>query len=94
MGGIGACGCKDPPRGVDDLDMSETTPRGFNKVFGIGLSRTGTTSLDVAMWHLGLTSLHNPHPERSVAGDFAFMDEHDAASDISIAHAFVALDEA
>jgi hypothetical protein len=39
--------------------MEFTCP--LNKVFGIGLSRTGTTSLTVALQMLGFKSIHWPH---------------------------------
>ena len=68
--------------------------RRFNRVFGIGLSRTGTTSLDAALWHLGLTSRHNPDPARMLAGDFSPIDDADAATDIAAAAVFRELDAA
>lgn len=33
------------------------------KVFGIGLSRTGTTSLGTALNQLGIKTIHYPHDE-------------------------------
>lgn len=75
---------------------AEPTPisRGwpFNKVFGIGLSKTGTTTLDGAFTLLGLRSVHYPFPERMVAGDLAFLDNLDAATDISITAYYRELD--
>jgi len=68
--------------------------RRFNRVFGIGLSRTGTTSLDAAFWHLGLTSRHNPDPARMLAGDFSPLEGADAATDIAAAAMFRELDAA
>jgi hypothetical protein len=34
--------------------------RRFNKIFGIGISRTGTLSLSVALQHLGIPTIHWP----------------------------------
>lgn len=46
----------------------------FNKVFGIGLSRTGTQSLAAALNHLGVLTIHFPHDETTFqqlrSGDF------------------------
>lgn len=67
--------------------------RSFNKVFGIGLSRTGTTSLDAALWHLGLESAHNPSPAAMIHGDFRALEALDAGTDISVASVFKALDK-
>lgn len=39
----------------------------FNKIFSIGLPKTGTTSLNQALVLLGLTSLHNPKRFRKQA---------------------------
>lgn len=65
----------------------------FNRAFGIGLSKTGTTSLDGAFAMLGLRSVHYPLPEQMVSGDHSFLDAYDAATDISISAYFPALDE-
>jgi hypothetical protein len=35
-----------------------------NKIFGIGMPKTGTVSLDIALKRLDYVSLHNPHPFR------------------------------
>ena len=59
--------------------------RGFNKIFGIGLSRTGTTSLDKALTVLGITSIHFPQ-------SFAEIESHRAASDTPVAEKFLQLD--
>jgi hypothetical protein len=40
---------------------------GVTKVFGIGLSRTGTLSLAIALQRLGLRTVHFPHDERTFA---------------------------
>lgn len=46
----------------------------FNKVFGIGLSRTGTQSLSAALNELGVTSVHFPKDDTTFrqlrSGDF------------------------
>ena len=71
--------------------MSNEHPR----VFGIGLSRTGTTSLCDALHILGYTPTHNPDPGPFFEGDFSlFESEHDAGADISVAAFYKELDEA
>jgi hypothetical protein len=62
--------------------------RGWSKVFGIGLSKTGTTSLHQAFLALGLRSLHYP-PLPDLA---ALMRSHDGATDTSVACCFEDLD--
>jgi hypothetical protein len=56
----------------------------MRKVFGIGLSKTGTTSLSAALAILGYRSKHFPKDE-----DFA---HYDAFSDITVAMKFKTLD--
>ena len=56
-----------------------------NKVFGIGLSKTGTSSLNNALCLLGIPSIHFPRTIEQV-GKF------DGATDISIAIAYKELD--
>jgi hypothetical protein len=56
------------------------------KVFGIGLSKTGTTSLHIALQILGLSSVHYPVT-------WGEIDQYDAASDITVASRFKELDE-
>lgn len=56
-----------------------------NKVFGIGLSRTGTTSLHYALQVLGFRSIHNPIPIEAI-------EKYDAACDIPVAIHFKKLD--
>jgi hypothetical protein len=56
----------------------------MRKVFGIGLSKTGTTSLSAALAILGYRSKHFPKDE-----DFA---RYDAFSDITVAMKFKTLD--
>lgn len=65
------------------------------RVFGIGLSRTGTTSLCKSLLHLGYRPAHNPDPSGFVKGDFSVFDEtFNAGSDISVAAYYKELDEA
>jgi hypothetical protein len=55
------------------------------KIFGIGLSRTGTTSLTQALYMLGYKTVHCPL-------DAKLFDQHDAFTDTSVAVQFDALD--
>jgi len=76
------------------------------KVFGIGLSRTGTRSLAAALKLLGLRTLHfpaDPLTRRQIAAYHAdpaaplrltVMDAHDAAVDTPVAACFAGLDRA
>ena len=68
--------------------------RAWNKLFGIGLSKTGTLSLDAAFSELGLRSIHYPPAESMLTGRFAVLDAFDAASDISVSVFFRELDAA
>ena len=56
-----------------------------SKIFGIGLSKTGTTSLCEALCILGYSAIHFPLGLRGV-------EEHDAATDTPIADKFELLD--
>jgi hypothetical protein len=56
------------------------------KIFGIGISKTGTTSLHAALEILGYRSVHFPVTMSEI-------DSHDAASDISVACRFAELDK-
>lgn len=56
-----------------------------SKIFGIGLSRTGTTSLTEALGILGFSAVHYPTSTREI-------ELHDAAADLPIADAFEILD--
>ena len=76
------------------------------KIFGIGLSRTGTTSLATALELLGFRSVHFPHDPATrqevvtfltSGGDelrLSILDHCDALSDTPIAATFEALDRA
>ncbi len=56
-----------------------------SKVFGIGLSRTGTTSLSEALGILGFSAVHYPTNMRDI-------ETHDAAADLPVADTFEMLD--
>jgi len=62
------------------------------KVFGIGLSRTGTTSLTEALKVLGFRARHYPNPAPLLAGDFSVADRFDALTDTPVAAFFRELD--
>ncbi len=61
-------------------------PRKFNKVFVIGLSKTGTSSLSKALEILGLSSIH--YPSR-----LSMLKHYQSASDLPVAMAFKKLDK-
>ncbi|MEM1003137.1 MAG: glycosyltransferase [Bacteroidota bacterium] len=67
-----------------------TTGNYTPKVFGIGLGRTGTTSLCKALSHLGYRSVHFPTP--SLDG-LMLIKQCDAAADTSVAVNFQELDQ-
>lgn len=58
---------------------------GTTKVFGIGLPRTGTHSLHVALQTLGYHSLHNPEAfhRKTIHGEFDFDGKWDAVTDMN-----------
>ena len=56
-----------------------------SKIFGIGLSRTGTTSLTEALQILGFSAVHYPTSIQEIQ-------THDAAADLSVADTFEMLD--
>lgn len=70
------------------------------KVFGLGLSKTGTSSLTEALNLLGIKSVHYPADGRTLAqlqaGDYrlSLMDEYAGATDIPVAPFYAQLDEA
>ena len=71
----------------------------MEKVFVVGLSKTGTTSLHAALEKLGLHSIHNPEAMLSIEkGELAFSpalaERYDALSDLPIAAYFRELDRA
>ena len=70
---------------------------GVQKVFGVGLSKTGTTSLHSALEQLGLRSLHNPESMLSLDGEelrfsTALAAQYDALSDLPVAAFYRELD--
>ena len=70
------------------------------KVFGLGLSKTGTSSLTEALNAVGVRSVHYPCDERTYeqlrAGDYrlSVMEEFQGATDISVAPFYAQLDRA
>jgi hypothetical protein len=64
------------------------------KIFGIGLSKTGTTSLHQAFKELGFLSKHFPKVPEIFSGQFRCLDKYDAASDVSIVPYYPQLDAA
>jgi Sulfotransferase domain len=75
--------------------MSET-----RKVFGLGLSRTGTTSLGGALNKLGISTKHYPYDRTTYAeltsGTYrlAVLEKFDAIVDITVAPYYAQLDQA
>ncbi len=72
---------------------------GHPKVFGIGLSRTGTTSLTAALRILGYKSIHYPLCLVRIKGDELHLDtkcveRYDALTDIPVARFYKELDQA
>jgi len=71
---------------------------GEPKVFGIGLSKTGTSSLDRALNELGIRSIHFPCDRRThgelAAGNYrlSVLQQYRAATDISVAPFYAQLD--
>jgi hypothetical protein len=72
---------------------------GYPKIFGIGLSRTGTSSLAKALKVLGIRTKHYPADNTTFAelrgGDFrlSILERRQALVDISIAPYYAQLDE-
>src|SRR5262249_9811138 len=73
---------KTPAGRRDQIIVTTANPM---KIFGIGLSRTGTTSLTYAFAELGLRAHHFPRTR-------AFIDEADAATDTPVAAWYKELD--
>lgn len=71
---------------------------GHQKVLGIGLSKTGTTSLTAALDLLGIRTMHNPHDgrtQRELQSGYprlSILDEYQAATDIPVAPYYPQLD--
>ena len=74
--------------------------RNGSKVFGIGLSRTGTTSLMRAFGHLGYKTIHYPDDPVTLAElsgsvcRLSVLDEFDAITDIAVSPCYAQLDSA
>lgn len=70
----------------------------INKIFGIGLSRTGTKSLTAALIKLGFKIVHYPTDRKtyqeliSKLNDFSLLKNFDGITDITIVPYFVQLD--
>jgi hypothetical protein len=70
------------------------------KVFGVGLSKTGTTSLNDALNLLGIRSIHFPHDpqtfEELARGEYrlSVLNEYQGATDTPVAPFFAQLDKA
>ena len=70
----------------------------MTKIFGIGLSKTGTTSLTKALEILGYKSIHNPESWLKFDGekldfDFEQIVNYDTFTDLEIAYFYKQLDE-
>lgn len=69
------------------------------KIFGIGLTKTGTTSLSHALRILGYSTIHypsNPTTFREILNgrfNFSFLNHYDAATDITICRYYAQLDK-
>lgn len=64
------------------------------KIFGLGLSKTGTASLHHAFKEMGFESKHFPKVPEIFTGDFRCLDNYEAACDISIVPYYPQLDAA
>lgn len=62
------------------------------KIFGIGLSKTGTTSLHEACLLLDMRSIHYPPPRKVKCGDISLFTTYDVFVDISISAYYKRLD--
>src|SRR5215208_2900112 len=75
-----------------------STARVGHKVFGLGLSKTGTTSLAAALNILGIKTIHFPHDETTycelTSGEYrlSILNEYDGAADTPIAPYYAQLD--
>jgi len=70
-----------------------------SKVFGIGLSRTGTKSLSLALHHLGINVAHFPDDDTTFQElsraqyQFSILETIDGITDITAAHCYAQLDQ-
>jgi hypothetical protein len=73
-------------------------PNGHQKVFGLGLSKTGTSSLGEALKILGIKTKHYPHDRKTLAelksGNYrlSVLEEYQGIVDIPVAPYFAQLD--
>lgn len=71
-----------------------------NKVFGLGLSKTGTSSLTEALNRVGVKTIHYPHDTQTYEqlrnGDYDLhiLESYQGATDISVAPYYAQLDRA
>src|SRR5688572_13581789 len=71
---------------------------GHQKVFGLGLSKTGTTSLGGALNLLGIETIHYPHDQKTYHdlrnGNYrlSILEEYQGAVDIPVAPYYAQLD--
>ena len=85
-------------RNADRVHYGYSTPK--PKVFGIGLSRTGTRSLTAALQMIGFDAVHYPIDEDTFTElaygqyDLSILKNHDGLTDISAAPFFAQLDAA
>jgi len=63
-------------------------------VWGIGLNRTGTSSLAHALFALGYPNLHYPNARRMLAEDWSIFDGWRGGSDLPVAGMYQTLDRA
>lgn len=78
--------------------MPVATSRHSGKIFGVGLPKTGTSSLSRALEILGYRSCHFPHDPVTVAElkagryDLSILQEYDALTDVPVPAVFAQLD--
>ncbi|MBD2462876.1 hypothetical protein H6G89_17690 [Oscillatoria sp. FACHB-1407] len=78
---------------------SEVNVRRDRKVFGIGLSRTGTKSLTAALYTLGLRTIHYPDDETTLRElsegncNFSVLQHYDGITDITTIPYYMQLDK-
>jgi hypothetical protein len=71
----------------------------YRKVFGLGLTKTGATSLGDALNTLGIRTIHYPHDEETyvdlTSGNYrlSVLEEYQGVVDISVAAYFAQLDK-
>lgn len=71
----------------------------MSKIFGVGMPKTGTSSLHRALQILGFSSCHFPHDDTTVKelelGNYrlSILDKYDAISDVPVPAIFAQLDQ-